>query len=71
MHRYEAPAVGPQGTWAFPPGDFTAPQDGRIIWWDPNMTSVYNGASGAWRDTGERFRLGTLPSGDPPVSLTP
>ena len=71
LHRYQAPATGPQGTWAFPPGDFTAPQDARILWWDPNLTSVYNGAKGAYRDTGQRFPLGSLPKGDPPVKLTP
>lgn len=71
MHRYRAPATGPQGTWGFPEGDYTAPQDTRILWWDPNLTSVYNGAKGAYRDTGERFPIGSLPAGDPPVQLTP
>jgi hypothetical protein len=70
MHRYRGVATGPQGTWAFPPGDFTAPQDARIIWWDPNLTSVYNGAKGAYRDTGQRFPVGHFPAGPPPVHLT-
>jgi hypothetical protein len=70
MHSYRAPATGPQGTWAFPPGDYTAPQDTRIVWWDPNRTSVYNGAIGAYRDTGTRYPIGGLPSGEPPVQLT-
>jgi hypothetical protein len=71
MHSYKAPATGPQGTWAFPPGDFTAPQDARIVWWDPNKTSAYNGAQGSYRDTGKRYPIGSLPAGDPPVQLTP
>jgi hypothetical protein len=70
LRRYRSPGSGALGTWGMPSGDFTVPQDARIIWWDPNATSVYNNGRGAYQGTSERYRLGQLPDGPPPVHLT-
>jgi hypothetical protein len=70
LRRYQSPGSGALGTWGMPSGDFTVPQDARIIWWDPNATSAYNNARGAYQGTEQRYRLGQLPDGPPPVNLT-
>lgn len=70
MRAYRpAQSVGPAGAWGFPEGDFTAPQDARIVWWDPSATSQYNNRSGAYRDDGKRYPAGGFPSG--PLPFTP
>lgn len=72
MRAYKsAEPVGPAGAWGFGDGDFTAPNDSRIVFWDPNATSNYNGQTGAYRDTGARYPFGQFPEGPPPVELTP
>jgi ABC-type branched-subunit amino acid transport system substrate-binding protein len=69
LQRYHG-GPGPAGTWAFPPGDYTAPQDARIIWWKPSGVSQYNGALGTFDDNGgRRYPLGHFPAGNPPVFL--
>lgn len=71
MRAYRpARAAGPFGAWGFPDGEFSAPRDARIIWWDPNETSTYNGSAGTYRDNGTRYPLGEFPAGPPAVSLT-
>ena len=67
LEAYKSPGAGPQGRWAFPPGSYTAPQDVRIIWWDPNAISLYNGAQGAYVDNGRRYPVGGFPTGSPPI----
>ena len=42
--------LGPIGTWGFKPNDYTAADDVREIYWDPNATSNYNGKKGAYID---------------------
>lgn len=72
MRAYRpAQSTGPFGAWGFPDGEFTSPRDARVIWWDPNATSAYNGVTGTYRDTGRRYPIGDFPSGPPDVSLTP
>jgi hypothetical protein len=58
---------GEAGSWAFPRGQYTPEQDGRIVWWDPHATSQYNGQLGAYRDNGKRYPLGGYPAGAIPV----
>ena len=64
----EQGSLGPEGTWGFPEGDFSAPQDVRIVWFDGTATSPTNDRPGAYRDNGRRYRPGNLPSGQPPIS---
>jgi len=72
MRAYKSAApVGPAGSWSFPEGEYTAPADGRVVWWDPNKVSNYNGQRGAYRDDGRRFLIGEIPAGPPQVSLAP
>jgi hypothetical protein len=60
---------GPMGTWGFGAGNFSAPEDFREIYWDPNATSTFNGQPGTYVETdpGERHRPGELPEGGPRV----
>jgi hypothetical protein len=64
MYAYP-PQVGPFGLWDFGPGDHTAADDVREIYWDPNRTSGYNGRQGTYIDInpGARYTVGQLPSG--------
>ena len=64
----EQGSLGPEGTWGFPEGDFSAPQDVRIVWFDGDAISPTNDRPGAYRDNGQRYRPGQLPSGEPPIS---
>ncbi|HEX3604581.1 MAG TPA: hypothetical protein VH134_01575 [Candidatus Dormibacteraeota bacterium] len=59
--------TGEAGTWGFGPGHYTPTQDYKEIWWDPNRTSSYNDKQGAYATSGQRYRLGQVPAGDPPV----
>ena len=60
---------GPAGTWGFGPGNYTAPEDYREIYWDPDETSGFNNQQGAYIETdpGERIRPGEVPDGPPRV----
>lgn len=70
MRAYKsAEPVGPAGAWAFPEGDFTAPQDARMVYWDPKATSLYNNLTGAYLDDGKRYPAGQFPPG--PLPFTP
>ena len=53
--------VGPAGTWDFSLDHYTGVVDARVIWWDPNLISPFNGEPGAYRDTGTRTRIGQFP----------
>jgi hypothetical protein len=58
---------GPEGVWAFGPGDRTPRLDYREVYWDPNEMSPFNNEQGAYIDPnpGERYRPGGAPPGDP------
>jgi hypothetical protein len=68
LRAYQS-TVGPDGTWAFPEGDFSSPQDVRIMWFDGQVTSPTNDRPGAYRDNGQRFPIGGIPAGEPMVFL--
>lgn len=60
--------LGPFGLWKFGPGDRTAANDLREIYFDPNAISSYNGKQGAYIGTSnERWEVDTIPVGDPQV----
>ena len=69
LRNYQS-SLGPEGTWGFPDGDFSVPQDLRIVWFDGEALSPTNDRPGAYRDNGKRYRPGELPSGEPPISPT-
>lgn len=60
--------TGPFGTWGFGPGNYTPTRDYKILWWDPDRTSIVNKEAGSYVTMfdGERFQPGQLPSGDLP-----
>ncbi|MGH9185883.1 MAG: hypothetical protein ACRD0U_08745, partial [Acidimicrobiales bacterium] len=66
MFRYPG-GTGLAGTWHFGPGDYTAQDDGMIVYWDPNAISQYNGAPGAYIQASERFTAATAPAQLPPL----
>jgi len=68
MANYPA-KTGPFGLWDFGPGDRTAANDVREIYWDHSAISTYNGKQGAYieNEPGKRFKPGSLPSSDPKV----
>ncbi|MDQ2649798.1 MAG: ABC transporter substrate-binding protein, partial [Actinomycetota bacterium] len=58
--------LGPTGLWKFGPGDRTAANDVREIYWDPNAISTYNGKKGSFLGTSDqRWLSGQIPKGDP------
>ena len=62
--------LGPVGLWKFGPGDRTAANDVREIYWDRNAISTYNGKTGAYKGTSEqRWQAGQVPAGDPGVPV--
>jgi hypothetical protein len=62
--------TGQAGTWKFTPENpYTPNVDGRIVWWDPDAISNYNGQPGSYRDNGQRYPLGQIPEGPPPIFL--
>ncbi len=67
LHGYQSAGTGADGDWAFPSGSYTAPQDARIVWWNPSATSVYNGAMGAYASNDARSPIGDFPAGAPPI----
>jgi hypothetical protein len=65
MFNYPA-KLGEVGLWEFGPGDRTAANDVREIYWDPNAISTYNGKKGSYLGTsGERWKTGQIPAGNP------
>ncbi len=71
------PKGGPFGLWDFGPGDRTAANDVREIYWDASAVSTFNGKQGAYigANDGARFQKGQIPDADPgrpvAVGLTP
>jgi hypothetical protein len=60
------PKLGPVGLWKFGPGDRTAANDVREIYWDPAAISTYNGKNGSYLGTSQdRWQSGQIPVGDP------
>jgi len=56
----------------FAPGDWHWTQDDRVVYWDENATSAYNGVAGTFCQVeGSRFNLGQFPTdtGGPPIPL--
>jgi hypothetical protein len=66
MFAYPAKS-GPFGLWKFGPGDRTAANDVREIYWDASAVSTYNGQQGAYigANDGARFQKGQIPQGTP------
>ena len=66
MAAYPAKS-GPFGLWKFGPGDRTAANDVREIYWDPGALSPYNNKQGAYIGTndGARYQKGQIPAGPP------
>jgi hypothetical protein len=66
------PTVGETGRWSFAPGDRTATDDAREVYWDPNATSPFNGEPGRWVTTleGKRFVTG-WPAGEATFPIEP
>ena len=63
--------VGPVGLWKFGPGDRTAANDVREIYFDINAVSPYNGKQGAYIGTSkERWESGQIPGGDPAIPVS-
>jgi hypothetical protein len=70
MFRYP-PKLGPAGFWVFGPSDYTAANDVREIYWNPNATSTYNGKKGAYIEPtpGLRWKINEIPAGDPNIPV--
>jgi hypothetical protein len=66
MASYPA-KTGPFGLWDFGPGDRTAANDVREIYWDPGAVSTYNGKQGAYigANKGARFQRDQIPKAAP------
>jgi hypothetical protein len=56
--------TGPAGTWDFSPERYTGVVDARLLWWDPDAPSPFNGDPGTYIDTGTRYRSGEFPDGE-------
>jgi hypothetical protein len=66
------PTSGETGTWSFSPGDRTATDDAREVYWDPTAISPFNGAPGRWVTTLEGNRFVTnWPEGDAVFPIQP
>jgi hypothetical protein len=66
------PTSGETGKWSFSPGDRTATDDAREVYWDPTATSPFNGAPGRWVTTLEGNRFVTnWPEGDAVFPIEP
>ncbi len=59
--------LGTVGLWKFGPGDRTAANDVREIYWDRNAISPYNGKQGTYlpHEKSQRYEFGQIPAGDP------
>jgi hypothetical protein len=72
MFAYPA-RTGSFGRWSFSPGDHTASDDAREIYWDRNALSAFNNRPGRYvaLHGGRRFRASTWPAEAPPVPIPP
>jgi hypothetical protein len=66
MANYPAKS-GPFGLWDFGPGDRTAANDVREIYWDAGAISTYNGKQGAYigANKGARYQRDQIPKSPP------
>lgn len=66
LFNYPA-TLGETGTWSFGPGDYTATDDAREIYFDPDAVSPFNNAKGRYVTTleGKRFFGDGWPQGQP------
>lgn len=66
------PTAGETGRWSFGPGDRTATDDAREMYWDPDATSPFNSEPGRWMTTleGQRFVTG-WPAGEATFPISP
>ena len=66
MFNYPA-KTGPFGLWDFGPGDRTAANDVREIYWDASAVSTFNGKQGAYigANKGARYQRGQIPAAKP------
>lgn len=66
MFNYPA-RQGPIGLWKFGPGDRTAANDVREIYWDPDAISPYNGKAGTYlpHQKSQRYEFGQFTPGEP------
>lgn len=66
------PTVGETGRWSFAPGDRTATDDAREVYWDPAAASPFNGEPGRWATSlgGKRFITG-WPDGEATFPIEP
>lgn len=55
MYNYPE-RTGAGGTWDFSPENHSGVVDARLVFWDPNAPSPFNGQPGTYVDTGQRFR---------------
>jgi hypothetical protein len=69
LRSYQS-TLGPDGLWAFPEGDFSAPQDFRLIWFDGATSSPQNDRPGAYLDNGQRYERGQIPEGQRLLRVT-
>ena len=65
------PKLGPAGLWKFGPGDRTAANDVREIYWNPTAVSKYNNEQGAYvePEPGVRYERGEMPKSTPKVPV--
>jgi hypothetical protein len=63
---------GETGQWSFGPDDYTATDDAREMYFDPNATSPFNSAKGRYVQTlgGKRY-VTDWPAGDPVFPIAP
>ena len=66
MAAYPAKS-GPTGLWKFGPGDRTAANDVREIYWDANAISTYNSKKGSYigANNGARYQRSQIPKAPP------
>lgn len=61
------PGTGQAGAWDFSPEHYTPVTDARVLWWDPDAVSPFNGKPGSYVDNGERYPKGEMPEGEQEV----
>jgi hypothetical protein len=63
---------GETGLWSFGPGDWTATDDAREVWFDPGTTSPFNNEPGKYvRSLEQRFTGDAWPDGEITLPIEP